>query len=380
MNYKKIYYWSPSFVNIATNRAVINSSYSVSKYNHDFKASIINFFGEFTKYKSELNNKKIETIGFFNPKIINFFPKHGKFNSRLSYVIIFILSFFPLKNLIKKNNPEFLIIHLITSLPLFLLILFNFKTKFILRISGLPKMNLFRKLLWKIAFKKIYKVTCPTQSTFFYLKSLGIIPNEKLSLLYDPIINVSEINNKKKQFVPEKKNYFLAVGRLTKQKNFIFLCKAFKKIVDKNNDIILLIAGEGENKNKILDYINRNNLKKNIFLLGHVENIFPYFVNAKAFILTSLWEDPGFVLVEAGFSRTLILSSNSKPGPSELIKNNLNGIVYNQDDIIDFQLKFEKVLKIKNSIKLKINNLKNIKKFTIFNHYKKLYELIYNKD
>ena len=91
MNYKKIYYWSPSFVNIATNRAVINSSYSVSKYNHDFKASIINFFGEFTKYKSELNNKKIETIGFFNPKIINFFPKHGKFNSRLSYVIIFAL-------------------------------------------------------------------------------------------------------------------------------------------------------------------------------------------------------------------------------------------------------------------------------------------------
>ena len=98
-------------------------------------------------------------------------------------------------------------------------------------------------------------------------------------------------------------------------------------------------------KNKILDYINRNNLKKNIFLLGHVENIFPYFVNAKAFILTSLWKDPGFVLVEAYFSRTLILSSNSKPGPSELIKNNLNGIVYNQDDIIDFQLKFEKVLK-----------------------------------
>ena len=100
-----------------------------------------------------------------------------------------------------ENSREFLIIHLITSLPLFLLILFNFKTKFILRISGLPKMNLFRKLLWKIAFKKIYKVTCPTQSTFFYLKSLGIIPNEKLSLLYDPIINVSEINNKKKQMV-----------------------------------------------------------------------------------------------------------------------------------------------------------------------------------
>ena len=27
--------------------------------------------------------------------------------------------------------------------------------------------------------------------------------------------------------------------------------------------------------------------------------IFPYFVNAKAFILTSLWKYPGFILVEA---------------------------------------------------------------------------------
>ena len=55
-------------------------------------------------------------------------------------------------------------------------------------------------------------------------------------------------------------------------------------------------------------------------------------------------------------------------------------ISYNQDDIVDFQSKFEEVLKTENSKKLKINNLKNIKKFTIFNHYKKLYDLISDKD
>ena len=380
MNYKKIYYWSPSFVNIATNRAVINSSYSVSKYNHYFKASIINFFGEFTKFKSELNNKKIKTIGFYNSNFINYLPKHGKFNSRFSYLIIFLLSFFPLKNLLKKDKPEFFIIHLITSLPLFLLILFNFETKFILRISGLPKMNFVRKFIWKVAFKKIHKVTCPTKNTFLYIKSLNIIQNEKLTILYDPVINVTESNLKKKQFIPKTNEYFLAAGRLTRQKNFIFLCRAFKKIIDNNRKIILLIAGDGENKSEILDFIQKNKLEKNIFLLGHIENIFPYFTNAKAFILTSLWEDPGFVLVEAAFSRTLILSSNAKPGPDELIKNNFNGIVYNQDDINDFQLKFEEVHKLKDVTKLKLNNLKNIKKFTIFNHYKQLNNLILNSD
>ena len=44
---KKIYYWSPSVVNIATNTAVINSAFSIKKYSKIFDAEIINFFGEF---------------------------------------------------------------------------------------------------------------------------------------------------------------------------------------------------------------------------------------------------------------------------------------------------------------------------------------------
>ena len=379
MNYKKIYYWSPSFVNIATNRAVINSSYSLGKYNNYFKGSIINFFGEFTKFKKELNDKKVETIDFYNSNLINFFPKHGKVSSRFSYLLIFFLSFFPLKNLIQKNKPEYLIIHLITSLPLILLIFFRFETKFVLRISGLPKMNFLRKLLWKIAFKKIYKVTCPTQSTLSYIRSLNIVSDNKISLLYDPIINVAEINDKKKQYNLEKRDYFLAAGRLTRQKDFMFLCKAFNEIINKNKDIKLFIAGDGEDKDKIINYIKHKGLDKNIFLLGHVENIFPYFANARAFILTSLWEDPGFVLVEAAFSRTLILSSNSKPGPEELIKNDYNGIVYQTGNQHDFKLKFDKILKLQNIDTLKINSLKSIKRFTIFRHYLQLKNIILDK-
>ena len=380
MNYKKIYYWSPSFVNIATNRAVINSSYAVSKYNQSFQASIINFFGEFTKFSKELNNKRIFTLNFYNSNLINFFPKQGKIYSRISYVIIFLLSFFPLKNLIKKDQPEYLIIHLITSLPLILLIFFRFKTKFILRISGLPKMNFLRKFLWKLAFKKIYKVTCPTKNTLTYIKSLNIISEDKLSLLYDPVINVSEINAKKKIINHQYRDYFLAVGRLTKQKNFMFLCNAFKEIVKKNKNIKILIAGEGEDEKKIINYLQKNNLEKNIILIGHIENIFPYFVNARAFVLTSLWEDPGFVLVEAAFSRTLILSSNAKPGPDELIKDNYNGIVYTSENLKSFIDQFNKILNLKDADTIKINSLKSIKKFTLFYHYKELKSLILDKD
>ena len=114
MNYKKIYYWSPSFVNIATNRAVINSAYSVSKYNHEFNSSIINFFGEFTKFKDELNEKNVDTIDFYNKNLIDIFPKYGKIKSRVSFFLIFILGFLPLKDLTigvesEVKNPFFFI-------------------------------------------------------------------------------------------------------------------------------------------------------------------------------------------------------------------------------------------------------------------------------
>ena len=204
---KKIYYWSPSLVDIATNMAVINSAYSLNKYNSCYESYVLNFFGEFERFKEEIKKKNIKLIDHYKKNIWNFFPKYGKIKSRISFVLIFILSFFPLKNLIKNKKPDFLIIHLITSLPLFLLIFFNFQTKFILRISGYPRMNFLRKFLWKLASKKIFLVTCPTINTMKYIKSLNIIDNEKIKLLYDPIIEIKKINLKKNQSL-NFKNYF----------------------------------------------------------------------------------------------------------------------------------------------------------------------------
>ena len=228
MKKKKIYYWSPFLSPIATCKAVINSAFSLTKFSNNYESLILNFFGEFNLFESEIKKKKINLANHYKFNFSKYLPYQGKLKSRFSFIVLFIFGFFPLKKMIKVDKPEYLVIHLISSLPLILLILFNFETKFILRISGYPHMNFLRKFLWKIAFKKIYKVTCPTQSTLSYIKSLNIISDDKIDLLYDPIINVTEINSKKKKIIHPDQNYFLAVGRLTKQKNFIFLCKAFK--------------------------------------------------------------------------------------------------------------------------------------------------------
>ena len=380
---KNIYYWSPFLVPIATPKAVVNSAKSLKNYGKNYECSIINFFGEFNSFENVLKNKNIKLINYFNERLLNILPKYGKLKSRFSFIIVFILSFFPLKGLISNQKPDFLIIHLITSLPLILLIFFKFETKFILRISGLPKLGILRKFLWKKALPKVYMITCPTKSTANYIESLGIIDKEKIKTLYDPIIEINKINLQKKQNInlPFKgEKYFFTAGRLTKQKNFLMLCKAVKKKVLNFPSFKLVIAGDGEDKNKILSYIEKNNLEKNIFLIGYVKNIFPYINSSQGFILSSLWEDPGFVLLEAGACKIPIFSSDCLEGPKEIIKDNVNGILFKSNDINNFAKNFDRFNSIINNKDLKkkivLNNLILSKKFSLFSHYLKLDKIL----
>jgi glycosyltransferase involved in cell wall biosynthesis len=379
----KIFYWSPFLVPIATPKAVVNSAKSLKNYGIKYECSIINFFGEFNSFQNILKSKDIKLINYFNKRLLYFLPKYGKLKSRFSFIIVFMLSFFPLKRLISTQKPDFLIIHLITSLPLILLIFFEFKTKFILRISGLPKLGMFRMFLWKKALPKIHMITCPTKSTANYIKSLGIIDKGKIKILYDPIVEINKINHQKKQNIDlsfKGEKYFLTAGRLTKQKNFLFLCRAIKKICIDVPDFKIIIAGDGEDKYKILSFIKKNNLQKNIFLIGYVKNVFPYINSSQGFILSSLWEDPGFVLIEAGACKIPVFSSDCLEGPKEIIKDNINGILFKSNDVNDFVKNFDRFNNIINNKDLKkklvLNNLKLTKKFSLFNHYLKLDKIL----
>ena len=82
----------------------------------------------------------------------------------------------------------------------------------------------------------------------------------------------------------------------------------------------LIIIGEGEQKKEILNYIKKNNIESSIFIFNFTNEIFSIYRNSKCFVLSSLWEDPGFVLVEACYMNVPIISSNCKNGPQEIME------------------------------------------------------------
>ena len=166
----KIYYWSPHISHVATVSAVINSIKSVQKYSYGkIKCILIDAVGEWQQHQEEFIKKNIETYKLYRNEKYKSLPRYGFIRSRTAYWIIFLSSIFSLKKFINSHKPDFLIIHLITSLPILLSYFFNFNTKLILRVSGFPKLNFFRWFIWKILGKNIYKVCCPIVATKNYL-------------------------------------------------------------------------------------------------------------------------------------------------------------------------------------------------------------------
>ena len=117
---KTIFYWSPCLSKVGTVKSTINSAISLSKYsNKKYKVKIINACGEWDEFSEIFKRYNIDLIEF-KFKFFSYLPKNGFLKSRISYLIIIFFSFFPLLNLLKKDKPDFFIMHLLTSLPIIL--------------------------------------------------------------------------------------------------------------------------------------------------------------------------------------------------------------------------------------------------------------------
>ena len=241
----KVAYWCPFISEVATVNSVLNSAISLKKFsNNKYRPIILNVFGEWNSKEKILEENNLKIIDIENNKIIQKIPKKGFFWSRISYIIIFFFSIRKLHKFLNDTKPDYLVVHLISFIPLFLSIFFKYNTKFILRISGYPILNMFRSFLWRRANNKLYAITTPTNQTRDLLAKNKIFSAHKTKYLPDPVIYIEAINYKNKfQKQLFEKNFnedktLLSIGRLTNQKNFEFLINGFNEIVTSSSGLI----------------------------------------------------------------------------------------------------------------------------------------------
>ena len=113
-------------------------------------------------------------------------------------------------------------------------------------------------------------------------------------------------------------------------------------------------------------------MQDKIYLLGYVDNVYSFFDKAEIFVLSSLWEEVGFVIVEAAISNLFVISSNCPNGPTEFLENGKRGILFEANKKNALLNAFEDYLKLKDIQRKKIDLKKNSMKYSKFRHFKVL--------
>jgi len=295
-----------------------------------------------------------------------------------------IYSIFELRKLIKKDKNKFSKIifisnqHFANIISVVALANISWIKLILIERNNPIELDYSNKLKDKL-IKLLIKITYKYSDTIISIsKELGRdlekLCNKKVSTIYNASYDTNIFKLSKKK-INKKSKIILNIARFEKQKNHLMLLESFKN-VHKQINAKLILVGYGSEKKNILQYINRNNLKKKILLITNNKNIFSYYKIADLFVLTSIYEGFGNVLVEAGMFKVPIISTNCKSGPKEILKNGKFGDLVNIGDTKRLSKLILKNLKKPNKIKI-LKMYESLKIFNIKNHIKK-YEKIFD--
>jgi glycosyltransferase involved in cell wall biosynthesis len=119
----------------------------------------------------------------------------------------------------------------------------------------------------------------------------------------------------------------LACGRLTKQKGFAFLLEAFAETRKSIPLAHLCILGEGKERERLEARADELGIREFVRFLGFQSNPFKYMAVANVFVLSSVWEGFGNVIVEAMACGAPVVATDCPYGPSEIIENERSGLL-----------------------------------------------------
>ena len=160
------------------------------------------------------------------------------------------------------------------------------------------------------------------------------------------------------KFNLNKKNKFIFhPARFVKEKNHINLIKSFKLALKEDNNLVLLLAGDGKLKSKIKSKINELNLEDKVLILGLIskDEVFNFYNLSEVFVMPSISEGLNVSFLEAISMNCKIVTSNIKQFTQPVDSSNfsfkeLNIEIADPNDIFSISNKILHSLKTKKNI------------------------------
>lgn len=191
------------------------------------------------------------------------------------------------------------------------------------------------RLTYRLA-KKVIVVSHHAKK--FMVENEGIDANKiiHINLAYDfSLFNKPNIEN----VISIKKKYnadilLITVGRLTQFKRTELSLEVLKLLIQHGFDAKLLILGEGEMREPLLQTIKEEKLTNEVFLTGYVQNVLDYMAASTFLLHPSILESSCVVVKEAGLIELPVIICKGIGDFDEYLINNENGFAINRDNFI----------------------------------------------
>ena len=185
-------------------------------------------------------------------------------------------------------------------------------------------------MLASLFYRLADKIILVSKDTAEHFQKATNLPENKIKVIYNPVVSRKMIEQ---SHTPPGHDWFdrpnstllLSAGRLTAQKDFATLLRAFSLVRTSLPSVKLIILGEGEERSKLEQLSRELKIEKDVQLPGYVLNPFTYMAHADLFVLSSRWEGFANVLVEAMACGTPVVSTDCPSGPAEILQNGKYG-------------------------------------------------------
>jgi glycosyltransferase involved in cell wall biosynthesis len=125
----------------------------------------------------------------------------------------------------------------------------------------------------------------------------------------------------------------LALGRLGREKGYDLLVEAFGRCVRQHPNWVLVIVGEGEERDNLQAQALRLGVQERVRLIGRVLDPKPFLREADLFVLSSRYEGFPNALLEAMACGLPVIAADCPNGPREIIEHGINGLLAQRENV-----------------------------------------------
>jgi len=205
-----------------------------------------------------------------------------------------------------------------------------------------PGQNSLTKMVYILAERwagmRSTRVVCVSKADLERGLKDGLAPPSRLEVIYNgvPLPETKKGSLRAELGLAHDDLLVGCVGRLSKQKNPLYFLDVARYLLSgpcSTKRLYFVLIGDGPLKRECMDFIEQNNLHKNIFLLGNRENAAGLAADFDIFCLLSLWEGLPLTIIEAMFNARPVVATNVG-GVSELVIEGENGYLVSPGDKI----------------------------------------------